>query len=333
MFGNSVVSADQTGHPVVAADQSNIISQDPESLLEAWRTAIADSEVDIDLLRQLLQSAAGLQVFQNFDVSELRSACHSCSKVFVLLEGAAQGALDGKQMAQAGLQLAPGVMQALLLNYSSLGSEAASLQSHVADAAAAFLKLAKVALLSKEWLCLAGAEGWAPIASLFRGAVKDSIMPLLCSLATEDTSSGRHVILEPYEQLVNIGRLSADIIAGKLQDSQAKELRSFALLNLTWSSIVRLLQVLATVPNQPCITTGFHVSRLLQLLISYVRQQFDTVLEDKLLNQLKVVRFWAQHVIKLVSAFESVRHSIWSSLAALLAHIHAHMPPVRSAAP
>lgn len=51
---------------------------------------------------------------------------------------------------QAGLQLAPGVMQALLLNYSSLGSEAASLQSHVADAAAAFLKLAKVALLSKE---------------------------------------------------------------------------------------------------------------------------------------------------------------------------------------
>lgn len=33
MFGNSVVSADQTGHPVVAADQSNIISQDPESLL------------------------------------------------------------------------------------------------------------------------------------------------------------------------------------------------------------------------------------------------------------------------------------------------------------
>lgn len=33
---------------------------------------------------------------------------------------------------------------------------------------------------------------------------------------------------------------------------------------------------------------GFHVSRLLQLLISYVRQQFDTVLEDKLLNQLKV---------------------------------------------
>lgn len=52
------------------------------------------------------------------------------------------------------------------------------------------------------------------------------------------------------------GRLSADIIAGKLQDSQAKELRSFALLNLTWSSIVRLLQVLATVPNQPCITTG-----------------------------------------------------------------------------
>lgn len=54
------------------------------------------------------------------------------------------------------------------------------------------------------------------------------------------------------------GRLSADIIADKLQGSQAKELRSFALLNLTWSSIVRLLQVLATAPDQPCITTGMH---------------------------------------------------------------------------
>lgn len=41
-------------------------------------------------------------------------------------------------------------MQALLLNYSSVGSEAASLQSQIADAAAAFLKLAQVALLSKE---------------------------------------------------------------------------------------------------------------------------------------------------------------------------------------
>lgn len=34
--------------------------------------------------------------------------------------------------------------------------------------------------------------------------------------------------------------------------------------------------------------SGYHVSRLLQLLISYVKQQFDIVLEDKLLNQVKV---------------------------------------------
>lgn len=110
------------------------------------------------------------------------------------------------------------------------------------------------------------------------------------------------------------GRLSADIIASKLQNSQPREeLCSFALLNLTWNSIVKLLHMLATLPDQPRITTskrtekahltlhpqaphvimlcyhaGFHVSRLLQLLSSYVKQHFDVVLEDKLLNQLKV---------------------------------------------
>ena len=96
--------------------------------------------------------------------------------------------------------------------------------------------------------------------------------------------------------------------------------------------------------------------RLLQLLTGYVRQAFDVLLDEQQLNQLKVcfphcnsivllcdkvlclptqrcclqlVRFWAQHVVKLVNAFHGVRHSIWSSLATLLAHMHAHMPPFR----
>ena len=46
------------------------------------------------------------------------------------------------------------------------------------------------------------------------------------------------------------GRSSADIIAGRLQASQAKELRSFAVLNVAWSSIVRLLLVLVNLPEQ-----------------------------------------------------------------------------------
>ena len=54
------------------------------------------------------------------------------------------------------------------------------------------------------------------------------------------------------------GRLAADIIASKPQHSQAKELCSFALLNLTWNSIVKLLQLLADVPDQLCITQGKH---------------------------------------------------------------------------
>ena len=58
------------------------------------------------------------------------------------------------------------------------------------------------------------------------------------------------------------GRLAADIIASKPQHSQAKELCSFALLNLTWNSIVKLLQLLADVPDQLCITQGKHIDLL-----------------------------------------------------------------------
>ena len=50
---------------------------------------------------------------------------------------------------QAGLQLAPGIMQSLHINYTNLASQAV-LQPLIAEAAAMFLKLAKVALLSKE---------------------------------------------------------------------------------------------------------------------------------------------------------------------------------------
>jgi len=48
--------------------------------------------------------------------------------------------------AQAGLQFAPGLMQLLQNSYGSLESDAAI----IIDATAAFLDLAKVALLSKE---------------------------------------------------------------------------------------------------------------------------------------------------------------------------------------
>ena len=54
------------------------------------------------------------------------------------------------------------------------------------------------------WLCLAGAETFAAIAILFRDTLKNSIIPLLCSLAAQDTTLG---LLDPYEQLVNIGEV------------------------------------------------------------------------------------------------------------------------------
>ena len=46
-----------------------------------------------------------------------------------------------------------------------------------------------------------------------------------------------------------IGRLSADIISGRLQAEQVNELRNFSLLNLAWSSTVKLLVVLAKAPD------------------------------------------------------------------------------------
>lgn len=38
------------------------------------------------------------------------------------------------------------------------------------------------------------------------------MIPMLCSLATEDHTLGRHVILDPYEQLINIGEVPVPIL-------------------------------------------------------------------------------------------------------------------------
>lgn len=38
-----------------------------------------------------------------------------------------------------------------------------------------------------------------------RAAIKDSIMPLLCSLAAQGTAASGAAVLEPYKQLVSLG--------------------------------------------------------------------------------------------------------------------------------
>lgn len=57
------------------------------------------------------------------------------------------------------------------------------------------------------------------------------------------------------------GRLSADIIAGRPQPEQAKELSSFAVLNIAWSSIVKLLMVLAKGPDANAVAKGMFLHR------------------------------------------------------------------------
>ena len=80
--------------------------------------------------------------------------------------------------------------------------------------------------------------------------------------------------LDSFRLCCVTGRSSADIIAGRLQDSQAKELRSFAVLNLAWSSIIRLLLVLANLPEQPRLAQSMShhstgVPSLLLLLMTW----------------------------------------------------------------
>ena len=60
--------------------------------------------------------------------------------------------------------------------------------------------------------------------------------------------------------------MSADIIAGRQQGSQAKELRSFAVLNLAWSGVVKLLLELAAVPDQARVIRCEHQHLLVLIL-------------------------------------------------------------------
>ncbi|DBA67335.1 TPA: hypothetical protein ACH3X2_001632 [Trebouxia sp. C0005] len=293
-----------------AADEPHGLSQQVEALLTALKAVLPGCQASSSLLRQILQSTTSTES-QAIPAQQLQEACQTCSK--------------------AGIQFAPGLMQLLQTSYDSLDTNAAILQPYIIHAAAAFLDFAKVTLLSKEWLQMAGSELFATVATATRTAIKDSIIPLLCSLVAKGTFATGMAVLEPYERLVTIGSSSADIIAGRLQVSQAKELRSFAVLNLAWSSIIRLLLVLANLPEQPRIAQSFQVAHLLQLLIGYVGHDFDILMEQQDLNQLKVVRFWAQHLTRLATAFTAVSQTVWSPVAAMTAHMHNHMPLIRDA--
>ncbi|KAL0040752.1 hypothetical protein WJX79_004303 [Trebouxia sp. C0005] len=294
-----------------AADEPHGLSQQVEALLTALKAVLPGCQASSSLLRQILQSTTSTES-QAIPAQQLQEACQTCSKMFAFVENAGHKT-DSET------------------SYDSLDTNAAILQPYIIHAAAAFLDFAKVTLLSKEWLQMAGSELFATVATATRTAIKDSIIPLLCSLVAKGTFATGMAVLEPYERLVTIGSSSADIIAGRLQVSQAKELRSFAVLNLAWSSIIRLLLVLANLPEQPRIAQSFQVAHLLQLLIGYVGHDFDILMEQQDLNQLKVVRFWAQHLTRLATAFTAVSQTGWSPVAAMTAHMHNHMPLIRDA--
>lgn len=52
---------------------------------------------------------------------------------------------------------------------------------------------------------MAGSELFATVATATRTAIKDSIIPLLCSLVAKGTLATGMAILEPFERLVTIG--------------------------------------------------------------------------------------------------------------------------------
>ncbi len=52
---------------------------------------------------------------------------------------------------------------------------------------------------------MAGSELFATVATATRTAIKNSIIPLLCSLVAKGTLATGMAVLEPYERLVTIG--------------------------------------------------------------------------------------------------------------------------------
>ncbi len=52
---------------------------------------------------------------------------------------------------------------------------------------------------------MAGSELFAAVATATRTAIKDSIIPLLCSLVAKGTLATGMAVLEPFERLVTIG--------------------------------------------------------------------------------------------------------------------------------
>ncbi|BDA40621.1 hypothetical protein COCOBI_01-2740 [Coccomyxa sp. Obi] len=190
----------------------------------------------------------------------------------------------------------------------------------------AFLDLAHTLLFSERWLGLCGREIFAEVSTQLRSLLKDSLLPAVCFIITnvpdDRVDEGFDGALSAaFEQMVNLGTTASQVIAGNSPLSNVKEFRSFATLNIAWMCVTKTLSTSATTLNQPLPKTGEVSSRVLSVLLSSVRDSFSTWAQTCDSNNSKVLRFFLQHLAKVMAANPAAIRSCWSDLAAVLAEI------------
>eukprot|EP00803_Ostreobium_quekettii_P009553 evm.model.scf_85EXC.11 EVM.evm.TU.scf_85EXC.11 scf_85EXC:67993-74119(-) len=177
---------------------------------------------------------------------------------------------------------------------------------------------------------MAGTADFLETSKAFRDVVKDlaSNVCILGSLDQEnaDASDSKLQLLScTCEQLLSLGTCSADIIASSMDGP--KEIRSFAVLNMCWTTLLKLMLSVPQQQRSTCAESLCVDSALLSLL-KYLSQDFQLLMTRREANRLQVVRFWLQHVTKIASGFPASAFHGFQAMADLASAFHECLPPL-----
>ncbi|KAK9809899.1 hypothetical protein WJX72_001244 [[Myrmecia] bisecta] len=253
--------------------------------------------------------------------STARLLSQVCRFIVALLQDQSATA-DALQVLEAAFQSSSQGLGCLHRSLQQVEQCSHDLCNRVSLAAADFLRTASTAFWSERWLSIAGVQTFATVSKTMQAAMKEAAVPLMGCLIMqalchnqESESQAAALELEPLHELVKLGTTAGDLIAGRSPLSPVKEFRSFAVLNVAWTSVARLLLAVPEASRESINTKGA-VTTVLNLLVTYLEADFKLLVSANQTNQLKVVLFWLQHIVKIAAGYPQAAVSFWPDLAA-----------------
>eukprot|EP00798_Chlamydomonas_sp_ICE-L_P019313 gene19313-25965_t len=190
------------------------------------------------------------------------------------------------------------------------------------------LALSQESLFSRHWLDVLGSSQFLSLSATVRTSVKDLTI-VICALLEDlycDYLSRHDDAKGADEQAALQG--SQSLVEALFAGLLLLEMRSFGLLNAAWGSLMRMLTSMQLAVQKKIIRVELPVDALKRSLdfLDLELQRFvsDTSTYDQ--SRVQILRFWLQHMAKLVGCYGSPCVTpCWTQLVNTAVEVYAFM--------